>query len=49
MEERTATVLLGPIKPTSQALQAGLPSVLATHSIDRAAAAMVTGANCRLA
>jgi IS30 family transposase len=32
-----------------QALQAGLPSVLETDSIDQAAAAMVTGANCRLA
>jgi hypothetical protein len=31
-----------------QALQAGLPSVLETDSIDQAAA-MVTGANCRLA
>ena len=33
----------------SQALQAGLPSVPEADSIDRAAAAMVTGANCRLA
>jgi hypothetical protein len=33
----------------SQALQAGLPSVPEADSIDLAAAAMVTGANCRLA
>ena len=33
----------------SQALQAGLPSVLEADSINFAAAAMVTGANCRLA
>lgn len=33
----------------SQTLQAGLPSVLEADSIDRAAAAMVTGANCWLA
>jgi hypothetical protein len=33
----------------SQALQTGLPSVPEAHSIDLAAAAMVTGANCRLA
>src|SRR4029079_12766281 len=32
-----------------QALQAGLPSVLEADSINLAAAAMVTGANCRLA
>ena len=33
----------------SEALQAGLPSVLEADSINLAAAAMVTGANCRLA
>src|SRR3981081_4612274 len=33
----------------SQALQAGLPSVLEADSINLAAATMVTGANCRLA
>ena len=33
----------------SQALQTGLPSVPEAHSIDLAAAAMVTRANCRVA
>src|ERR1700710_1479891 len=33
----------------SKALQAGLPSVPEANSIDLAAAAMVTGADCRLA
>src|ERR1700730_1020196 len=35
--------------PSSQALQAGLASVLEADRIDRTAAAMVTGTNCRLA
>ena len=39
---------LGP-GATSQALQAGLPSVPEPDSIDQAAAAMVTGTNCWLA
>ncbi len=54
MVGRTAIELPGPISylgsgAASQALQAGLPSVAEADSIDQAAAAMVTGTNCRLA